>query len=645
CPDYCMAINEEEVLDWNPGRSSVSYPGVPIRSEFDTDVTLQLWDDDNKPHCGPIPDPHGTIGDDDDICELSPHDSSSLGWTTNEVGFANIRYDYGGCDGNGYFKLTYENNSVPFYGSVDELQIFAQPLDADAVRRLYLDVVTAFHLPLDEPPGATAFQDTSYAYVPSSCGGDACPTSGIPGRLNQGLLFDGQGDYLEAPLDVSETNYALSLWFKTSCADCGIFSVDEGALGAGGHDRHVYLNGGKVCARVFSDETVCTGGTNYADGQWHHVVHTFGGTEGGQKLYLDGVLGASGEKSASDFTWQDGINIGYSNDAVRGYFYGAIDDVWVFDMALSAARVAELYGSAPSLHLRFDEAYGATQFADNAADRFGTCTGSGCPLVGEAVRGQIGLAAQFDGVDDTVTVDNFGTFDTVSVSAWVYRTGATAVRETIVSYKQAVGKGFVLALEGQRPKFYVNVDGAWKSASPTEGEIPPNQWVHLAGTYDGQTLRLYRNGLPVASLDAPGAMTQGTGITSVGSQNTSKQHFFPGAIDQVRIYGRPLTERQIWDQYQYESAWVEDRQSRDITVDDDLPTAEVVMTEGSYLAKQATVVGVTAGDPTSDVDAVELGVQASAGTIAWAPAVRCSDTETQPEGAWCAPFAPVAEGV
>ena len=75
------------------------------------------------------------------------------------------------------------------------------------------------------------------------------------------------------------------------------------------------------------------------------------------------------------------------------------------------------------------------------------------------------------------------------------------------------------------------------------------QWVHLAGTYDGNTLRLYRNGQQVATATAPGGMNQCSGITAVGSRNSQDQHWFPGAIDEVRIYGRALPAQEIVNLY------------------------------------------------------------------------------------------------
>jgi hypothetical protein len=59
------------------------------------------------------------------------------------------------------------------------------------------------------------------------------------------------------------------------------------------------------------------------------------------------------------------------------------------------------------------------------------------------------------------------------------------------------------------------------------------------------------------------------------------------------------------------------------------------MAPGSYLANQEIVVGVKAGDPTSGVDQVELGVYKGP-QVTWTPAPRCTDSAGQPEGAWWA---------
>ena len=68
-------------------------------------------------------------------------------------------------------------------------------------------------------------------------------------------------------------------------------------------------------------------------------------------------------------------------------------------------------------------------------------------------------------------------------------------------------------------------------------------------------------------------------FTTIGSRNSKNQWYFPGAIDEVRVYSRVLTPSQIRDMYLYQSAWVQDRQSHDITVDNDSPTAAVLISQ------------------------------------------------------------------
>ncbi len=245
-------------------------------------------------------------------------------------------------------------------------------------------------------------------------------------------------------------------------------------------------------------------------------------------------------------------------------------------------------------------------------------------------------------------IPNFGTFGNTTVSAWVRRTGANTARETVVSYKENAGCGFVLDLNddgaSHYPRFYVNIAGAWKSVTGAT-PVPLNQWVHLAGTYDGKTIILYKNGVEAARLSVTGSMKNDCTTTSaIGSHSSQTQHWFPGEIDQVRIYARALTAKEISDQFAYEDAWVEDRESQNITVDNDLPAAEVLMAGGSYLARQAIWVGVRGSDPTSAVDKLELGVQKGSGTVAWATAAPCGSEANQPEGAWCAQFNPSAQG-
>ncbi len=183
--------------------------------------------------------------------------------------------------------------------------------------------------------------------------GGASFSTDVPVALGGGksLRLDGADDFVSAPLDVSEGPYSLSLWFKADAAGHGIFAVVAGDLGANGHDRHLYLNGGNIAGRVWSEETIVSSARNYADRRWHHAAHVFGGLTGGQRIYVDGLLVASGAKAASDFNWQERINIGFSNDAAAPFFAGLIDDVSLWDVALTSDQVRSLAAGAHPLSL------------------------------------------------------------------------------------------------------------------------------------------------------------------------------------------------------------------------------------------------------------------------------------------------------
>jgi autotransporter-associated beta strand protein len=193
--------------------------------------------------------------------------------------------------------------------------------------------------PLDDAAGTNAQEVVG--------GATATATNGVAwttGRYHGAAQFNGVNQYFEAPLSVSETSYAASLWFRTSQASGGLYMV---TATSGGWDRSLSLSGGNIVAYIYNSETVSSTGLNLANGQWHHLVHTFGGTVGGQKVYVDGVLVASGAKNQSQFNSDNRVRFGHNNAA--GYFNGTMDDVRLFQRALSSDEVMALYqGGGPA---------------------------------------------------------------------------------------------------------------------------------------------------------------------------------------------------------------------------------------------------------------------------------------------------------
>src|SRR5205814_9746391 len=69
-------------------------------------------------------------------------------------------------------------------------------------------------------------------------------------------------------------------------------------------------------------------------------------------------------------------------------------------------------------------------------------------------------------------------------------------------------------------------------------------WAHLAATYDGADLRLYVDGVQVASQSQTGLIESSTNPLHLGGDEFFGQ-FFDGVMDDVRIYNRALSARDI----------------------------------------------------------------------------------------------------
>ncbi len=88
-------------------------------------------------------------------------------------------------------------------------------------------------------------------------------------------------------------------------------------------------------------------------------------------------------------------------------------------------------------------------------------------------------------------------------------------------------------------QIYFGIQDTASRAITKPGDYPLEEWYHLAGTYDGETLAVYINGEEKASAPAPvDQMPDTTQPLQVGNR-------LMGAIDEFAMYSRALTEAEI----------------------------------------------------------------------------------------------------
>lgn len=172
-------------------------------------------------------------------------------------------------------------------------------------------------------------------------------------------------------------------------------------------------------------------------------------------------------------------------------------------------------------------------------------------------NGIVGRAFGFNGLTDAVRVPVSPLLrltNAITVEAWVYPTAHGAFHD-IVTRWGSVGlaeRSFGLALDpAGRPYFVISTNGWDCAPSPCMARanfsIPLRTWTHVAGTYDGQVIRLYVNGALASEAYVPGRIWPGNNDLVIGGEVSNDQLFSPfaGWIDEPALFGRALTPAEV----------------------------------------------------------------------------------------------------
>ncbi|MET8228891.1 sialidase family protein [Streptomyces sp. NPDC005301] len=186
--------------------------------------------------------------------------------------------------------------------------------------------------------------------------GGAGTTAGVSGNA---LLFDGTDDAVRLPyserLPLGTKDFTASLWFRYTA------TAGEQPLlwmgGIGTSQPQVWLRGEPASHRITGLITARNGAAPpatasvrtadaYNDGEWHHLALRRGG--GRLTLLVDGAaLGTADVPGSVSRNSPFGVHVGQRMDG-RAHFTGAVDEVRVYDRALSNEELAAVRSGEPA---------------------------------------------------------------------------------------------------------------------------------------------------------------------------------------------------------------------------------------------------------------------------------------------------------
>ena len=300
-------------------------------------------------------------------------------------------------------------------------------------------------------------------------------------------------------------------------------------------------------------------------GTWYLVTGVWDSSTSNEYLYLNGTLVATVNQAGAVPDASSGryLQIGVQNQTAGKYLDGTVDDVRVYNRALSAAEVGQLYGgascgpAAPSSNLvgwwKMDDGSGST-FADSSSTaNNGTLTGSPLPIW---TNGKFSGALNFDSQQNTATTPANATQEfsgPFSASVWLNTTvliGATADITFVGSFVFPT-KGWVLAdNDPTSANIYFRVHPSSGGTSCSTGAacfanslVTDGAWHNIVGVYDGTNVMIYLDGVLKNTQLATGGFTQNTAGYIIAHPGHGTSSSF--SLDDIRVYNVALTAVQV----------------------------------------------------------------------------------------------------
>jgi len=137
---------------------------------------------------------------------------------------------------------------------------------------------------------------------------------------------------------------------------------------------------------------------------------------------------------------------------------------------------------------------------------------------------------------------------TFSISGWVYPQANPVDHAGIMGFRNGLDADFYLLQLSNSS----NIEARFRNSSGIQFDVLANnlldlnQWQHLAFTYDGGYIRLYKNGSFVDSIAANGMITQTTQSFKIGALDWSGTSFYMnGSLDEIRLWDITLSQNTI----------------------------------------------------------------------------------------------------
>lgn len=482
------------------------------------------------------------------------------------------------------------NGSSYFKGVLDDVRLYNKVLTADEINRVYhvgattkinttlkrsdIDNGLVLHYTFD---GQTATGGTVTDQSGNGRNGTYSTTEVSLGRIGQGMYFNGTGGSNKvqvadhSSLNPGMNSFTYGLWVKAkrSVSDWDM-PFYKGGASAGDFGYDIEL-GNDVWGAGISD-----GSTNYIaffndngwsgpylkNGQWYHLMAVIDRSNNQLRTYRDGSLvDTTSISGAGSIQTTKSLEFGGRTDIDGPLPYdGVIDDVRIYNKALTATEINRIYHLGATTHVNttlpstdldnglvghwtFD---GGTISGSTISDVAGSNNGTYTNGIGVG-PGKIGQGLLF-GSSTYVSVpynSSFNLTSDMSVATWVKLDSSPTGPVSFVTRAGSSPAQFFLGIKEVGVDKLPYFDAGTQATSTAA--LSEDRWQLLVGVFNNtaNTVSLYVDGQLDNSVTYTGTPASNTvSPVYIGSKDGTGE-WVPGTMDDVRIYNRALSADEV----------------------------------------------------------------------------------------------------
>jgi hypothetical protein len=466
-----------------------------------------------------------------------------------------------------------------FKGFIDEVKIYSSARTADQVKADFNGETKSQGVSASFGPNQSYLSDGLVGYwkldetSANTCTGgvnDSCDASGnsldgawggnatnAVGRFGPGVTFDGTTDYISISDNTAikpPNDLTISFWvnLRTLSRTNVIMSKD----GSGGGGYYVQVDSSNVLQFGWRNSSSTLYTVNYPGNVsayaniWIHVVAVKNNNN--LYIYLNGVQGTN--VTATTGTIKDTPDPLYLGAASSNSntIDGVLDDVRIFNRALSQADALHLYNFAPGPvgWWKMDDNSGTSANDSSTTGNAATLSGTTIPTW---ATGKFGSALKFDGSASYLNTNLNTSYTAYTFSTWVYaKSNGGGTLGRIFDKRQAGNEVLNFFLESDYLSFNQYFSSGQANWHSPAASMPQNQWVYVAVTYDASAETndpvIYINGVAQAMTRVinPGAGTVSTTTDNyiIGNRGAADRAF-DGFIDDFKIYNYVRSPSQV----------------------------------------------------------------------------------------------------